>query len=155
MLAKAVHHLNCDRASGRKAAVSRPQAHSLWPDLPHAARDEIQRLIPAHAAPVIRAAIITDLGIQQSVRIPEDLVRAAAAYAQEALTVGIVLVAADRLQPVAFHLDQHPAKRWMTVHGTHSPDDFGSGHGHFHFGQVADSYRRWGRPAPVSKQGRD
>src|SRR5215475_15442945 len=63
-IGEAVHHLNRDCASGRKAAMTRPKADGLGPDCPHALHDEIQRLIPAHAAPVIREAIITNLGVQ-------------------------------------------------------------------------------------------
>jgi hypothetical protein len=71
--------LNSDRASGRKAAMSRPEAHSLWVDLKDASRNEIQRLIPTHATPHICTAIIPDLGYKQSARIAKDLVGAAAA----------------------------------------------------------------------------
>src|SRR5215813_14475017 len=117
-IGEAVHHLNRDRATWRKAAVSRPQAHSLGSDRPHALHDEIQRLVPTHAAPGIRATIITNLGMQQSTRIAKNLVGGAAAHAKEALTVRIVLVAADGLQPAIFNLDQHSAERWMTIHGT-------------------------------------
>jgi hypothetical protein len=83
-------------------------------------------------APGIRAAIIANLGVQQSSRIAKDLVGASAAHAKETLTVRIVLVAADGLELAVFHLDQHSAERWMTVHGTHGPDDYrvGSSHGH-------------------------
>jgi len=35
---------------------------------------------------------------------------------------GFLLVAADRLQPAAFHFKQHSAERWMVIHGTHGPE---------------------------------
>jgi hypothetical protein len=40
---------------------------------------------------------------------------------------------------VVFHLDQHCAKRWMAVHGTHGPDDFcvTGGHGRLRLRQRA------------------
>jgi hypothetical protein len=58
-------------------------------------------------------------------------VRAATAHAKETLTVRIVLVTDDGLQLAAFHLNQHSAERWMTIHGTHGSHNFtGSGHGH-------------------------
>jgi hypothetical protein len=31
VISEAIHHLNCDRATRRKPAMSRPQAHSLRP----------------------------------------------------------------------------------------------------------------------------
>src|SRR5262249_9215000 len=68
-------------------------------------------------------------------------VGAAAAHTEEALTVRIVLVAPDGLQPAAFHLDQHSAKCWMAIHGTHGPHDFRSGHGYLHSGHRGRSYR--------------
>src|SRR5262249_48897315 len=107
----------------------------------HPLHDEIQRLIPTHAAPGIRAAIITNLRVEQSSRIAKNLVGAAAAHAEETLTVRIFLVAADGLQPAAFHLDQHSAKRWMAVHGTHGPNDFrlAASHGHFRLASARSS----------------
>src|SRR5215510_11071358 len=104
--------------------MSCPQAYCLGADLPHALHDEIQRLIPAHAAPGIRAAIVTNLGVEQPSRIAKNLIGAAAAHAKEALTIRVVLVTADGLELAAFHFDQHSAERWMAVHGTHGPDDF-------------------------------
>src|SRR5215475_4123789 len=97
-IGEAVHHLNRDRATRRKAAMSCPQAHRLGSDRPHALHDEVQRLIPTHAAPGIGAAIITNLRVEQSSRIAKNLVGAAATYAKEALTVRIVLVTADGLE---------------------------------------------------------
>jgi hypothetical protein len=115
--------------------MSRPQAHSLGSDLPHALHDEIQRLIPTDASLGIRAAIIADLGVQQSSWIAEDLACCAAAHAKEALAVRVLLVAGDSLQPAAFHLDQQSAERWMTIHGTHGPHDFRGSHGLLHLGR--------------------
>src|SRR5262245_1695216 len=79
---------------------------------------------------MIRAAIVTNLRVQQSSRIGKNLVGAAAAHAKEALTVRIVLVTADSHQLAAFYLDQHSAKRWMAVHGTHGSDNFRIANGH-------------------------
>src|SRR5262245_14377595 len=131
-IGEAAHHLNRDRATRRKAAVTCPKTHSLGSDRPHALHDEIQRLIPTCAAPGIRAAIITNLGVQQSFRIAKNLVGATPAHAKEALTVRIALVTADGLELATFHLDQHSAKRWMTIHGTHGPDDFRAASSHDH-----------------------
>ena len=127
-IGEAVHHLNCDGAARRKAAMSRPKAYGLGSNCPHALHDEIQRLITTCAAPVVRAAIFTNLGVQQSPGLAENLVGAAATHAKEALTVGILLVTADGLELAAFNLDQHSAK----IHGTHGPDNFCvvRGHGH-------------------------
>jgi hypothetical protein len=55
------------------------------------AHEQIQRLLPTHTAPGIRAAIIANLGVQQSTRIAENLVSAAASHAKEALTVRALL----------------------------------------------------------------
>src|SRR5262249_21342466 len=127
-----LHHLNRDRATRCKAAMSGPQAHSLGSDCPHALRDEVERLIPTRAAPGIRAAIITNLGVQQSSRIAKNLVGATAAHTQETLTVRIVLVTTYSLELTSFQFDQHSAVRWMTIHGTHGPDDFRAASSHCH-----------------------
>ena len=83
--------------------MSCPQAHSsLWP-LPHASRDEIQRHIPAHTAPGICAAILANLGAQQSSRIAKNLVGAAAAHAKKAMTVRIVLFTAAQVAVPRFN----------------------------------------------------
>ena len=131
-IGEALHHLNCDRATRREGAMSCPQAHSPGSDCPDALHDEIQRLIPTDAAPSTRSAIITNFGVHQSSRVAKDLAGAAAAHAKETLTIRIVLVTADRLQLAAFHFDQHSAKRWVAIHGTHSPDDFRITSGHVH-----------------------
>jgi hypothetical protein len=47
-------------------------------------------------------------------------------------TVRILLVAADGLQLAIIYLNQHSAKCWMTIHGTHGPHDSRGGHGHLH-----------------------
>src|SRR5262245_60804421 len=131
-IGEALHHLNCDCATRREAAMACPQAHSAGSDFLHAPHDEIQRLIPARAAPGIRAAVITNLGVQQSFRIAKNLVGAAAAHAKKTLTVWIVPITADSVQLAAFHFDQHSAKCWMAIHGTHSPHDFSIASGHSH-----------------------
>src|SRR5262249_1185209 len=63
-IGETVDHPNRDRATWRKAAVSRPQTHGLGSDCRHALHYEVQRLVPTHAAPGIRAAIIANLGVQ-------------------------------------------------------------------------------------------
>src|SRR5262245_15672101 len=75
---------------------------------------------------------LRESGVQHPSRIAKNLVGAAATHAEEALTVRVVLVATEGLELAAFHLAQHSAKRWMTIRGTHGPDDFwfASGHGH-------------------------
>jgi hypothetical protein len=62
--------------------VSRPPTYCLWTDLPQTPHD-VQRLIPAHAAPGVRVAIITNLGAQQSPRIAKDLACGAAAHTKK------------------------------------------------------------------------
>src|SRR5262249_34459199 len=124
-----------DRATRRKTAMSCPQAHSLGPDCLDALRNEIQRLIPARSAPGIRAAIITNLRVEQPSWIAKDLVGATAAHAEEPLTVRIVLVTADGLELAVIHLDQHSAECWVAIHGTHGPHEFRAGHGHLHLEQ--------------------
>src|SRR5262245_13056923 len=123
-----MNFLNCDHSIRRKAAMSCPQTHSLGADCPHALHNEIQRLISSHAAPGNRG-----LGVQ-SCWIAKNLAGAAAAHAKDALTVRIGPTT-DCLELAAFHLDQHSAKRRMTIHGTHGRDDFcvAAGHGHFRF----------------------
>jgi len=56
-----------------------PQARSLGSDLLHAPHDEVQRLIPTHAAPRIRVSILANLGVQQSPWIAKNLACGAAA----------------------------------------------------------------------------
>src|SRR5262249_32018071 len=93
---------------------------------PHPLCHEIERFIPTCAAPNVRTAIIANLRIHQALRISENLAGAAAAYAQEAPTVRILAIAANRLEGVAFDLCQHSAICRMKLHGTHGADNPGS-----------------------------
>jgi hypothetical protein len=67
--------------------MSRPQTHSLGSSRPHPLGHVVQRLIPTHAAPGVRAAIIANLGVQQSPRVAKDLVGASAAHAKALLVI--------------------------------------------------------------------
>jgi hypothetical protein len=50
------------------------------------------------------------------------------------------------LELAACHLDQHSAERWMTIHGTHGPDDFRGCHGHLRCRHCARVILSWTRP---------
>jgi hypothetical protein len=90
-IGETLHHLNGDGAARRKAAMSGPQAHSLGSDLLHASRDGIQRLISAHAAPAIWAAIITNLRVQRPAWIAKYLACGAAAHTKKPWRSGLPL----------------------------------------------------------------
>jgi hypothetical protein len=79
-----------------------------------------------------RAAIVTDLGDNSRPGLPKISLVARPCTQRKPCLSGLSLSPPDGLQLAAFHLDQHSAKCWMAVHGTHGPDDLRAASSHSH-----------------------
>src|SRR5262245_56511668 len=110
-IGEAVHHLNRDRATRRKATCP---AHTPTAS-GHTVLIRFTMKAPHSNSRGARHSCgdLCESGGTAPVSDCQNLVGAAATHAEEALTVRVVLVATDGLELAAFHLAQHSAKRWM------------------------------------------
>lgn len=108
-------------------AVAGPEPDGGRPHGPRPLGDQVQRGFPADPLPRAAARRAAH-GMEEALRVVDDLPRGVSADAEEAAAVRVVGVAADSDDPPVLRVHEHPAERRVAVHRTHGPDGAAGGH---------------------------